>query len=64
MKHKRFHQAKDNEWIQPKQKGYLMACCDCGLVHWMDFRIVTNPKDEKQKKVQFKARRANGALER
>jgi hypothetical protein len=20
--------------------GYLMACCDCGLVHRMDFRVI------------------------
>ena len=58
MKHKRFKVAKDKEWIQPKQKGYLMGCCDCGLVHRMDFRIATNPKNKKQQKVQFRASRA------
>lgn len=26
------------EWIHPLP-GYLMQCCDCGLVHEMDFRI-------------------------
>lgn len=26
-------------WIQPVRKGYRMACCDCGLVHVVDFRI-------------------------
>jgi hypothetical protein len=28
------------EWVQPVRKGYKMACCDCGLVHRMDFRIL------------------------
>jgi len=47
----KYKKAKDKEWIQPIKKGYLMACCDCGLVHKMDFRIV---KD----RVQFRASRA------
>lgn len=38
-------------WIQPVKNGYLMACCDCGLVHRMDFRIYEG-------RVQFKAQRA------
>lgn len=57
MKHKRFKQAKDNEWIQPIKKGYLMACCDCALVHRVDFRIVTDTKTGKQS-VQLKASRS------
>lgn len=27
-------------WVCPKPKGYLMKCCDCGLVHEVDFRVV------------------------
>lgn len=39
-------------WIQPVRKGYRMACCDCGLVHNMDFRITVN-------RIQFRVRRNN-----
>lgn len=28
-----------SEWIHPLP-GYLMQCCDCGLVHKMEFQIV------------------------
>lgn len=28
------------EWIQPIRRGYLLACCDCGLVHKVNFRLV------------------------
>lgn len=42
------------EWVQPVRRGYKMACCDCGLVHQMDFRI-------KDKRVQFRAFRDNRA---
>jgi hypothetical protein len=29
-----------SEWIQPVRRGYKMMCCDCSLVHNLDFRIV------------------------
>jgi hypothetical protein len=29
-----------SNWIQPKHDGYLMQCCDCGLVHELQFRVV------------------------
>lgn len=28
------------EWICPKPTGYLAQCCDCGLVHEVDTRVV------------------------
>lgn len=34
-----FKKVRPGEWQQPKMKGYKMACCDCGLVHTMEFRI-------------------------
>jgi hypothetical protein len=30
---------KAGEWVQPVRKGYRLACCDCGLVHTLDFRV-------------------------
>ena len=38
---------KDREWFQPAAK-YRMACCDCGLVHRMEFRVING-------KIQFRA---------
>jgi len=35
----KYKQVTDGEWVQPVKKGYKMACCDCGLVHVVDFRI-------------------------
>lgn len=34
-----FERPKALEWVQPIRRGYKLACCDCGLVHMMDFRI-------------------------
>lgn len=42
------------EWVQPIRKGYKMACCDCGLVHRLDFRI-------RRRKIQFRVERDNRA---
>lgn len=29
-----------SDWIQPVMTGYKMGCCDCGLVHNMEFVAV------------------------
>lgn len=46
------------QWVQPIRKGYKLACCDCGLVHRMDFRI---HKQRAQFRV-FRDSRATGAM--
>lgn len=28
------------EWIYPNRRKYKLACCDCGLVHNMQFKLV------------------------
>lgn len=35
-----------SEWIHPLP-GYLMQCCDCGLIHEMEFEIVPHGKKRK-----------------
>lgn len=54
----KYTEPKKNEWVYPKQKGYRIGCCDCGLVHEVDFRIVKG-------KVEFRVRpskRATAAM--
>ena len=46
-----------SRWVQPNMPKYLMSCCDCGLVHEMQFRIAEDH-------VQFRARRAEGYTRR
>lgn len=31
-----------SEWVQPRHERYLLKCCDCGLVHEMQFRAVAD----------------------
>lgn len=57
--------------VTPVMKGYRMACCDCGLVHDMQFRAVRVKKfnddgawigdwlDPNKYRIAFRARRNN-----
>lgn len=53
-----------SRWVQPQMNKYLMQCCDCGLVHEMQFRIAPGrvvpglTKGGQMMHVQFRARRA------
>lgn len=58
LKKDAFPKHQPNEWVQPRRNGYLLACCDCGLVHEIDFRIVKTPRGNK---IRFRARRAEAA---
>lgn len=46
------------KWIQPTRKQYRVCCCDCGLVHAIDFRLI---KYGKGRRIQFRAYRDNRA---
>lgn len=46
-------------WVSPRHRGYKVACCDCGLVHVVDFRVVTRPNGRQD--VELRARRDNRA---
>lgn len=50
----KYTQVYDGEWVQPVSRGYKMSCCDCGLVHVLNFRVVKYAGG-KRTKVQFQA---------
>jgi len=35
-----------SDWIYPVHKGYKMGCCDCGLVHDVDFKVKSEEDGE------------------
>lgn len=53
---KRYKQAYDDEWFEPIKTGYKMRCCDCGLVHVFNFRVVKGTTT-----IQITAKRDNRA---
>jgi hypothetical protein len=36
------------DWVCPKPRGYLMQCCDCELVHEVDFRVVRYESEDSE----------------
>lgn len=44
------------EWVQPRRNGYLLQCCDCDLIHSLDFRLA---KDGRGNFIQFRAYRVD-----
>lgn len=36
----KYEQIQDGEWFSPRKKSHQEQCCDCGLVHTIDYRIV------------------------
>lgn len=34
-----WRKVKDGEWIRVVAEGHKNACCDCGLVHVIDYRL-------------------------
>ena len=61
---KPYPQPKSHEWVNPVLKDYKMACCDCGLVHSIDFGLfqdlgdkVKRAKIPKKHLIAFRVRR-------
>jgi hypothetical protein len=50
----RYDQVHDGDWVKPIRKGYRLMCCDCGLVHILDFALT---KWGHGKAIQFRASR-------
>lgn len=55
---KAYARPEAGEWVQPVRCGYRMACCDCGLVHTMNFRLHPTKRG---KFIQFQVYRNNRA---
>jgi hypothetical protein len=39
-KRTKYIQVEDGDWIQPVARGHKEQCCDCGLVHSTDYRVI------------------------
>lgn len=46
------------DWIHPSKKFFKMGCCDCGLVHDIQFRI------DDANQLNFRARRNEKATKK
>lgn len=42
MSKSQYYHVSNGEWITVSKRGYKEQCCDCGLVHKMNFKILEN----------------------
>lgn len=35
-----YYHVTDGEWISVPKRGFKEQCCDCGLVHRLNFKVV------------------------
>jgi len=54
IKHEVENEGDWSEWVNPNAEQYFMKCCDCGLAHKLDFRVIRWGRGHK---VEFRARR-------
>lgn len=53
MKSRKYHQVHDGVWFKPTMKNHMEQCCDCGLIHKVEYRIVDG-------EIEYKAWRVKG----
>ena len=54
-----YYHVTDGEWIEIPMRNLMDQCCDCGLIHRMNFRI--NAKGHLEVQAFRDARATNGA---
>lgn len=56
----KYRQIEAGEWVRPRRRMYKLTCCDCGLVHVMNFRV----RDKAIEFQAFRDERATGQIRR
>ena len=54
----------EDDWIYPVRKGYKLKCCDCGLVHVIDFDIIDRGRGNEIRLKFSRDERATAAVRR
>jgi len=49
----KYKRVVDGDWETPRMTGYKLMCCDCGLVHIINFKVIN------KKTIQLQAFRDN-----
>ena len=63
-KNRKYPYQEEGKWLRVVQEGFKFCCCDCGLVHKMDFRIVYDGVEDVrigEGRVEFRVFRDNRA---
>lgn len=57
----RYHQVIEGEWVPTSMRRHRNQCCDCAMVHEIDFRVTKKERLEMRVRVN---RRATAAARR
>lgn len=60
----KYRQDTEDKWIRPVMHGYKMACCDCGLVHRLNFRVIPWGRGHKIELQAFRSNRSTAGVRR
>lgn len=61
---KAYPKVKAGQWVTPRMRGYRMSCCDCGLVHKLNFRVIRWGRGHKVVFQAFRHERATSQIRR
>lgn len=59
-----YEEVVDGEWNNPTMRGHKLMCCDCSLVHTMDFKIVKTGRGQHVEYRVWRDNRATAAARR
>lgn len=59
---RKYPRPKAGEWVRPVRRGYKMACCDCGLVHVLNFKLIPWGRGKKILLQAFRDNKATGSM--
>lgn len=60
----KYPEPKEGSWVRPVKVGYKFACCECGLVHRIDFKHVKWGRGRKVMIRVWRDNRATAAMRR
>jgi hypothetical protein len=60
----KYDEPEAGEWVRPVKRGYKMACCECGLVHRIDFDHIPWGRGRRVIFRVFRDNRATAAVRR
>ena len=60
----KYEQRYDGDWFRVTLRGHRLMCCDCGLVHRVEFRIVKHGHGNRIEMRAWRHKRATAAARR
>lgn len=60
----RYETLRDGKWVNTPARRYRIGCCDCGLVHDVEFRMVVTADGQFQLQRRLRRNKRQSAIAR